>query len=113
MQVTMNYDGSNLTVTINDPTDGASATQTYAINIPSTVGGSTAYVVSPPAPADLRPLNILTWTYSPITVSPNAPSGLGASPASATSISLNWTNNATDQTGFHLDRATDAAFTQT
>ncbi|MGO8748886.1 MAG: beta strand repeat-containing protein [Thermoguttaceae bacterium] len=113
MQVTMNYDGSNLTVTINDPTDGASATQTYAINIPSTVGGSTAYVGFTAGSGGLTATqNILTWTYSPITVSPNAPSGLGASPASATSISLNWTNNATDQTGFHLDRATDAAFTQ-
>ena len=25
---------------------------------------------------------------------------------------LNWTNNATNQTGFHLDRATDVGFTQ-
>ena len=113
MQVTMNYDGSNLTVTINDPTTGASATQTYAINIPSTVGGSTAYVGFTAGSGGLTATqDILTWTYAPITVSPNAPSGLGASPASATSISLNWTNNATNQTGFHLDRATDSAFTQ-
>src|SRR5205823_11603730 len=35
-----------------------------------------------------------------------------AVPASATSVSLNWINNATDQTGFHLDRATDFGFTQ-
>src|SRR4029077_11683467 len=26
-------------------------------------------------------------------------------------VSLNWTNNATNQTGFHLDRATDSGFT--
>src|SRR5262249_32068261 len=45
-------------------------------------------------------------------VSPNDPSGLGAVPASATSVTLSWTNNATNQTGYHLDRATDADFTQ-
>jgi hypothetical protein len=43
---------------------------------------------------------------------PAAPSGLGAVPASASSVALSWTNNATNQTGFHLDRATDAGFTQ-
>jgi fibronectin type 3 domain-containing protein len=57
--------------------------------------------------------DILTWTFAPnATTSPNAPSGLGATPASATSVNVNWTNNATNQTGFHLDRATDLGFTQ-
>jgi hypothetical protein len=51
-------------------------------------------------------------TSSSGTQAPAAPSGLGAVPASAASVSLSWTNNATNQTGFHLDRATDAAFTQ-
>jgi fibronectin type 3 domain-containing protein len=43
---------------------------------------------------------------------PGAPSGLAATPASATSVNLTWTNNAGNQTGFHLDRATDSGFTQ-
>jgi fibronectin type 3 domain-containing protein len=47
-----------------------------------------------------------------VTTSPNAPSGLGASPASATSVTLNWTNNAPNEAGFLLDRATDSGFTQ-
>src|SRR4029079_5660553 len=33
-------------------------------------------------------------------------------PASATSVRLTWAANATNQTGYHLDRATDAGFTQ-
>ena len=33
-------------------------------------------------------------------------------PASATAVRLTWTANATNQTGYHLDRATDPAFTQ-
>jgi hypothetical protein len=33
-------------------------------------------------------------------------------PASATSVTLNWTNNALEQAGYHLDRATDPGFTR-
>ncbi len=43
---------------------------------------------------------------------PAAPTGLNGTPLTATSVSLNWTNNATNQTGFALDRATDSGFTQ-
>src|SRR5439155_25579332 len=48
----------------------------------------------------------------PPATTPNAPSGLGDVPTSAKSFSLNWINNATNQPGFHLDRATDCGFTQ-
>jgi len=43
---------------------------------------------------------------------PLAPSGLGATPATATSVTLTWTANSTNQTGYQLDRAIDAGFTQ-
>lgn len=113
-QVAMTYDGTTLAVTITDTVTNKSATQNYTINIPTTVGNTTAYVGFTGGTGGLTATqDILTWTFSPnATTSPNAPSGLGAVPASATSISLNWTNNASNQTGFHLDRATDAGFTQ-
>jgi hypothetical protein len=111
----MNYDSTTLSVTIKDTNTGASATQNYTVNITSAVGGSTGFVGFTGGTGGLTAVqDILTWTYSPTTAtaSPNAPSGLGANAASATSVSLNWTNNATNQTGFHLDRATDTNFTQ-
>jgi hypothetical protein len=40
-----------------------------------------------------------------------APSTLTATAATGTQINLTWTNNATNQTGFHIDRANDSAFT--
>jgi fibronectin type 3 domain-containing protein len=44
---------------------------------------------------------------------PAAPSGLTATAASATQINLSWTNNATNQTGFKVERSTDnVTFTQ-
>jgi hypothetical protein len=113
-QVVMNYDGATLTVTIEDTVTNKSATQNYTINIPTTLGGTLGYVGFTGGTGGLvATQDILTWTYTPTAAtSPNAPSGLGAVPASATSVTLTWTNNATNQTGFHLDRATDSGFTQ-
>ncbi|HEV3237958.1 MAG TPA: fibronectin type III domain-containing protein, partial [Gemmataceae bacterium] len=113
-QVNMSYDGATLTVVILDTVTKKSATQSYTINIPNTVGGSLADVGFTGGTGGITATqDILTWTYSPVAkVSPNAPSGLGATPATATSVNLSWTNNATNQIGFHLDRATDSGFTQ-
>src|SRR5262249_58954743 len=43
-QVNMTYDGATLSVTIKDTQTNTSATQNYTINIPTTVGGTTAFV---------------------------------------------------------------------
>jgi hypothetical protein len=112
-QVNMSYDGATLAVTIQDTQTGQSATQNYPINIPGTVGNTTAYVGFTGGTGGLTATqDILTWTYAPSTAAPNAPSGLGAVPASASSVTLSWTNNAVNQAGYHLDRATDPGFTQ-
>ena len=42
---------------------------------------------------------------------PAAPSSLGDNVVSSSEIDLTWTNNATNQTGFHLDQATNSTFT--
>ncbi|MBI3410581.1 MAG: fibronectin type III domain-containing protein [Planctomycetes bacterium] len=113
-QVNLTYDGTTLMVTIKDTVTGASATQNYTINIPATVGSSTAYVGFTGGTGGLvATQDILTWTFAPNApaTAPSAPSGLGAAAASANSVTLNWTNNAANQTGFHLDRATNAGFT--
>ena len=47
----------------------------------------------------------------PVTI-PAAPSGLTATAASSSQINLSWTNNATNQTGFQIDQATNSGFTQ-
>ncbi|HXO84922.1 MAG TPA: PIG-L family deacetylase [Gemmatimonadales bacterium] len=39
---------------------------------------------------------------------PFAPTALGATPVSATTINLTWTDNSNDEDGFHLERAPDA-----
>jgi fibronectin type 3 domain-containing protein len=113
-QVNMAYANKTLTVVIQDTSTGAQASQTYSIDIPGTIGNQSAYVGFTGGTGGLTATqDVLTWTYVPTAAtSPNAPSGLGATPASATSVNLTWTNNATNQVGFHLDRATDSGFTQ-
>ncbi|HWE01716.1 MAG TPA: hypothetical protein VG326_04840 [Tepidisphaeraceae bacterium] len=112
--VNLAYDGATLTEVITDTKTQKSVTETYAVNIAGTVGGNSAYAgFTAGTGGSVAVQSILNWTYSPsATTSPNAPSGLGATPATATSVNLVWTNNATNQTGYHLDRATDSGFTQ-
>jgi autotransporter-associated beta strand protein len=113
-QVTLTYSPGTLTVTLQDANTGASTTANYAVNIPSVVGNGVAYVgFTGSTGTQTATQDILSWTYTPTAlVSPNAPTGLGAVPASATSVALSWTPNSSSPAGYHLDRATDSGFTQ-
>ncbi len=64
-RVDVNYDGARLTVAITDETTGRSATQQYAVNLPTVLGGSAAYAGFTAGTAVLAgTLDILSWTYS-------------------------------------------------
>ena len=109
----LHYDGTTLGLIITDSLTNQTFSQNFTINIPASTGTS-AYVGFTGATGGATATqDILSWTFSPnAPAAPAAPTGLGATPANATSINLNWTNNATNQTGFLLDRATDSGFTQ-
>ena len=114
--VLINYDGANLTVTITDATTGASATQTYAINIATIVGGPSAYVgFTGASGGNTAVQNILSWTYThPIPPPPQTPTNLTVTATSGTQTALTWTDNFNDATDFLIERATSASgpFTQ-
>ncbi len=113
MTATLSYNGTILTETVTDTVTKAVFSTQYTVNIPS-ITGPTAYVGFTGAiggTSDTQ--SIVNWTFSPSSVmAPSAPSGLGATAASATSVNLTWTNSATNETGFVLDRATNSGFTQ-
>jgi autotransporter-associated beta strand protein len=119
----LQYDGSTLAVTITDLTTGATTSHNYSIGIVSTIGSTTGYVgftastgsqfATTSTASQVATTNITSWSYTPqAATSPNAPSGLGAVPATANSVTLSWTTNSDNQTSFNLDRATDMGFTQ-
>ena len=61
----LTYNGAKLTVVITDTVTNASATQTYTVNIPSVVGGPTAYVGFTGGSGGTSAIqDILTWTYA-------------------------------------------------
>jgi hypothetical protein len=61
----MEYDGTTLSVAITDTATGKSFTSNYTVNIPSIVGGNTAFVGFTGGTGGLTATQkILTWTYS-------------------------------------------------
>ena len=57
--VQMTYDGTTLTVVITDTVTNASATQSYTVNIPATIGGTTGYQDS----LEVRAERLLSRTF--------------------------------------------------
>ena len=71
-QVQMSYDGTTLTMTITDTANTAQTfTTSWPINIPGTVGGTTAYVgFTGGTGGCVSNQDILTWSYSPSSSTP-------------------------------------------
>ncbi len=65
----LTYNGTILTVVITDTVTNASATQTYTTNIPSIVGGNTAYVgFTAGSGGSTAVQQILSWSYNPMPI---------------------------------------------
>jgi hypothetical protein len=61
----VNYDGQNLTLTLVDATTNASFTQAWTVNIPSIVGGNSAYVGFTGGTGSLTAIqDVINWTLS-------------------------------------------------
>src|SRR2546430_17630820 len=85
----------------------------FIIDNPTKIGGAAAYVGFTGGPGGQPATqDILTCIFAANAAqAPDAPSGLGAIPATGGSVKLTWTNNANNQSGFRLDRATNNDFT--
>jgi hypothetical protein len=65
MHAHMVYDGTNLTMTLTDTVTNATVTEVFAVNIPSMVGGTTAYIGFTGGTGGFSATqNVLSWTYS-------------------------------------------------
>jgi endoglucanase len=79
-------------------------------------GSNTMWLFDRSTAAMIDPDNINALTGGPALPPPgaaslNAPSGLAATAASSSEVNLTWSDNATSEGGFELDRATNSAFT--
>ena len=70
------YDGTDLTLTLTDSSTLGTWSYSWPINIPATVGGTTAYVgfTAGTGSSHLDP-EYHSWTYSPVALHPNYPAG--------------------------------------
>jgi hypothetical protein len=100
---------SSFTQGLTTVTVGANATTYAATGLSS---GTTYYYRVRATNANGSSANTSTASATTTATIPAAPSGLTATPASSSEIDLSWTNNATNQTGFQIDQATDSGFTQ-
>ena len=93
--VTLAYSNGTLTETLVDASTGASFTKSYAVDIPTIVGGRTAYFGFTGGSGGLSAVqDISSWTFTPVTPpATGAPSGLSATAASQ-NVSLSWTATA-------------------
>ena len=109
--VVITYDGTNLTEDITDLETMGHFTYTYQVNIPSWVGGDTAYVGFGGGTGGLSAVqDILTWTFDPQeeNLPPRAPSNLRVTDASASSATISWRcNNAYTAEGYSVERSSD------
>jgi hypothetical protein len=92
--VSMSYNGTNLTMTVTDATTAATFTNTWPINIASTIGGgSSAYIGFTGGTGGLTAIqDIISWTYTSGSSTPTALtptfSPAGGTYASAQSVTL-------------------------
>jgi fibronectin type 3 domain-containing protein len=112
-RVNLTYDASNLQETITDTTTNATFSHAYTnVNIPNLVGNPLAFVGFTGGTGGLTAVqDIQTWTYTPTTIRPAAPTNLAAAVQSGPQVQLTWADNSNNETGFKIDRATDSAFT--
>jgi len=81
LAVSLGYDGKTLAMTVTDTKTKASFSKNWTIDIPTTVGGNTAYVGFTAATGGLTATqNVLSWTYSTSAGSGAAPPAVPAAP---------------------------------
>jgi hypothetical protein len=116
MTATLSYDGTNLTETIKDTVTGRSFVTTYAVNIPSIVGGLVAFAGFGGGTGGLTATqDIQTWKYDSVddATKIHTPSGLNVASVerinnNQSDITIDWkANDDYNATGFTVQRSTD------
>jgi hypothetical protein len=112
---TLSYSGTTLKETITDLNTGTTFSTSYTVNIQSLVGGDTAFVGFGGGDGGLTLTNeVFTWKYTPTTqnLPPLAPSNLQVTDvvrhdANRSDVTLTWTRNSFNETGYQVQRSTD------
>jgi fibronectin type 3 domain-containing protein len=109
--VVLSYDGTTLKVTITDASTQASVTELYVVDIPTIVGGPTAFVGFTGGTGALTATqDILNWTYThPMVQAPVTPANLSVTATSATEDTVTWTDPGQNASAFLIERKAGAS----
>jgi hypothetical protein len=107
VQVSLNYDGTTVQQTVTDTVTHAVFTHSYAIDIPGTIGGTTAFVgFTASTGASTSTQNMLSWSYTPLPAPPAMPGNFTVTPASGTELDLGWTQSTQPVDHFNILKLT-------
>src|SRR5262249_52821150 len=112
-QITLTYDGTNLTDRIEDILTHQVFTASFAVNIPQVIGSDTAYVGftgatgSGPLPGFWELEDVLNWTFTSQVPLPGAPTNLRQTAFTSSAVDLAWNSNSYNETGFQVERSRD------
>jgi hypothetical protein len=115
---TLSYSGTTLSETITDLNTGTTFSTSYSnVNIAALVGNDSAYVGFGGGDGGLTLTNeVFTWTYTPTTqnLAPLGPTNLKVSSVAAhdanrSDVTLTWTRNSFNETGYQVYISTDGA----
>ena len=107
MNVQLSYDGTTLTLTITDATTLKNFTTSWTVNIPTTVGSTTALVGFTGGTGGLTAIqDVLSWTYSTgsSTNPPPAPTNVTATAGNG-QVGLSWSASS-GATSYNVKRST-------
>jgi len=113
MLVNLNYDGTTLTEQVTDLTNSTVFTQSYALDIPSILGSSQAYVGFTAGTGGATAIqNIQSWTYTPTAGIPYAPTNFTVTPTSASELDLSWVDSLSTVTTYNVLELENGTYTQ-
>jgi hypothetical protein len=109
-QIDLGYDGTTLTVRVEDILTHLVFTTSFAVNIAQRIGSDTAYVGFTGGSGSSGYWNIediLSWKFTSQVPAPGAPTALRETAFTSSAIDLAWNSNSFNQSGYEVQRSTD------
>ena len=110
-QIDLTYNGTTLTVRIEDLMTQRVFTTSFTVNIPQAIGSDTAYVGFTAATGSggfWQIEDVLDWRFTSQALVPGAPTNLRVASFASSEIDLAWDGNSFNENGYQVERSTDA-----
>jgi hypothetical protein len=110
-QIDLSYDGTTLTVRVQDVVQPDLVfTTSFAVNLAQVIGSDTAYVgfTAASGSSNFWELeDVVDWTFTSNVLVPGAPTNLRETAFTSSALDLAWNSNSYNETGFQVERSLD------